>query len=540
MGSNFLPLNALIAVLAVSLPESCCGIVSSRISQHNCPYHQYHCRRGMTSVTFYKKILPRRYGEAKYLCDTKTDGGGWIVIIRRVNRDTLFNNRTWSQYKQGFGHVCSDYYIGNNFISNITNLGKYEMRVDMVYQSRHYFAYYRDFSISNEESNYTLHLDGYTGDAGDDLKYVNHIMFSTPDRDNDLQPEGSCSKEYNTGWWFKDCHAGLLTGDFTRGRRFGEGVVWPSLTGYYRNLGMVEMKIRRQKPPIKTENKHNKSDVSYIWLLCDIPQRAIISAQYVYTVRKKSMGRNFLPLNVLLAVLTVSLPEPCCGIVSSNVSKSKCPNHQFDCKRGIRSSTSYITIYPKRYGDQKYLCDTKTDGGGWIVIIRRINRDTLFNNKTWSQYKQGFGHVCSDYYIGNNFIYNMTNSGKYEMRVDMVYQSRHYFAHYTDFNISNEESNYTLHVDGYTGDAGNDLEYVNHMMFSTLDRDNDLLPQGSCSKTYNTAWWFKACHAGLLTGDFTRGNRFGEGVIWPNLTGFYSNVDMIEMKIRRQKPPIKT
>ncbi|KAH9509008.1 hypothetical protein Btru_048571 [Bulinus truncatus] len=230
--------------------------------------------------------------------------------------------------------------------------------------------------------------------------------------------------------------------------------------------------------------------------------------------------------------------EPCGGIVSSKISVKNCPIHQLDCKRGMWSSAPYVIIYPKRYDDPKYLCDTKTDGGGWIVIIRRVNRDTLFD-KTWSQYKHGFGHVCRDYYIGNNFISNITNSGKYEMRVDMVYQSREYFAHYTDFNISNEESNYILHLDGYTGDAGDDLKYVNNMMFSTPDRDNDLRPHNSCAQIFNTGWWFKACHGSLLTGDFSRAEIYARGVIWPSLTTHNKNLDFVEMKIRRQKPSMK-
>ncbi|XP_059175174.1 ficolin-2-like [Physella acuta] len=69
------------------------------------------------------------------LCDTKTDGGGWIVIQRRVKGDVSFI-RNWSDYKKGFGTLNGDYWLGNDWISNLTINGYSDLRFDMKYKGK--------------------------------------------------------------------------------------------------------------------------------------------------------------------------------------------------------------------------------------------------------------------------------------------------------------------------------------------------------------------------------------------------------------------
>ncbi|KAK0065208.1 BpsFReD13.1, partial [Biomphalaria pfeifferi] len=38
----------------------------------------------------------------KVMCDTKTDGGGWIIFQRRINGKVDFY-RNWQAYRDGFG-----------------------------------------------------------------------------------------------------------------------------------------------------------------------------------------------------------------------------------------------------------------------------------------------------------------------------------------------------------------------------------------------------------------------------------------------------
>ncbi|XP_062595944.1 fibrinogen-like protein 1 [Saccostrea cucullata] len=50
---------------------------------------------------------------------------------------------------------------------------------------------------------------------------------------------------------------------------------------------------------------------------------------------------------------------------------------------------SYVTVY----------CDMKTDEGGWTAIQKRISQSVGFN-RTWEEYKRGFGNVTDSYWIG--------------------------------------------------------------------------------------------------------------------------------------------
>ena len=47
------------------------------------------------------------------------------------------------------------------------------------------------------------------------------------------------------------------------------------------------------------------------------------------------------------------------------------------------------------------------------------------------------------------------------------------YASYPPFYIGGSTTDYTLHVSGYSGTAGDSLEYHNLMKFTTEDNDND-------------------------------------------------------------------
>ncbi|KAH9489630.1 hypothetical protein Btru_037335 [Bulinus truncatus] len=135
---------------------------------------------------------------------------------RRVYRDTYFN-RTWQEYKHGFGAVCDDYWLGNENIYLLTSTG-------VLYQQG--FSQYR------------LHLKNFTGNIYDNLNVHDGMKFSTPDRDNDLLPNHFCAapNAYNTGWWYKGCHLVNLNGHFHMAGTYGASVIWKSITTDYNTL----------------------------------------------------------------------------------------------------------------------------------------------------------------------------------------------------------------------------------------------------------------------------------------------------------------
>ncbi|RUS77533.1 hypothetical protein EGW08_014717 [Elysia chlorotica] len=196
------------------------------------------------------------------------------------------------------------------------------------------------------------------------------------------------------------------------------------------------------------------------------------------------------------------------------------------------SSAQYTVIYNSEIIglETPLLCDTVTDGGGWIVIQRRYTGKVDFY-RNWASYKAGFGSVDNEFWLGNDNIHTITSTGKYELRVDLKYKGQSKFANYGKFSIDGEEEKYKLHVGSYSGTAGDSLTRVhNGQKFSTFDQDNDTGPDFHCARERYGAWWYKNCLLSNLNGLW--GDRDVKGLRWYYTTGVDS-VEFSEMKIRR-------
>ncbi|KAH9490870.1 Ficolin-1 [Bulinus truncatus] len=168
------------------------------------------------------------------------------------------------------------------------------------------------------------------------------------------------------------------------------------------------------------------------------------------------------------------------------------------------------------------MCDTKTDGGGWIIFQRRINGNVSFY-RGWEEYKYGFGDFdVGEFYLGNEFIHQLTSKRHYEMRVDLRYNNKYYFASYSHFKILGEPEKYELQVSGYSGNATDNLisgHSHNNQKFSTFDIDNDNYIS-QCAQEYLGGWWYNKCHRSNLNGQW--GNKtYGVGMKCYDIGEFY-------------------
>ncbi|PIK46995.1 hypothetical protein BSL78_16133 [Apostichopus japonicus] len=164
------------------------------------------------------------------------------VFQRRVNGSVDFS-RTWISYREGFGELDHEFWLGNDKLYYLTNQGNYQLRVDFVSRDGDpFYANFDRFRINNESDNYRLSgLGNYSGNAGgagslnDRLNY----SFSTSDKNN-----GGCLDDYHCGWWFRECRRRCLNGDYHAARNVRSGISWYTPSGSYDNIKYTEMKIR--------------------------------------------------------------------------------------------------------------------------------------------------------------------------------------------------------------------------------------------------------------------------------------------------------
>ncbi|PIK40270.1 putative fibrinogen-like protein A-like [Apostichopus japonicus] len=80
-----------------------------------------------------------------------------LTVIQRREGGFVNFNRSWSQYEDGFGFLSSEFWIGNEKLSYLTNQEVYELRVDItLYNGSALYAIYRGFRITDGWSQYMI------------------------------------------------------------------------------------------------------------------------------------------------------------------------------------------------------------------------------------------------------------------------------------------------------------------------------------------------------------------------------------------------
>lgn len=202
-----------------------------------------HMLRGYTHSGLYTVTPDPSVGPVPVLCDMVVDGGGWTVLQRRLDGSVSFN-RSWAEYRDGFGRLEGEFWIGNQLLHLLTRDRSMELRVDLEdYDGLREHAQYQLFKVGSERLRFRLSVDGYSGTAGDAFRFNSHYdhnnrPFTTPDRDNDRYPSGNCGLYYSSGWWFDACLAVNLNGRYYKGHYKGvrDGIywgTWPNITSEF-------------------------------------------------------------------------------------------------------------------------------------------------------------------------------------------------------------------------------------------------------------------------------------------------------------------
>ncbi|XP_070614495.1 ficolin-2-like [Erythrolamprus reginae] len=219
----------------------------SRLS--SCPGAR-NCRellaKGMVLSGWYT-IYPKDCRPLKVLCDMHTDGGGWIVFQRRLDGSVDFF-RDWADYKKGFGSELTEFWLGNDNLHLLTSLERNELRVDLMdFENKRSFAKYKSFGVASELDQYRLSVGNFTGGAAGDSLMTRHnnMPFSTRDKQQDPK-NMNCAKRFKGAWWYNDCHASNLNGQYLGGphQSFADGINWKTWKGYHDSCKQAEMKFR--------------------------------------------------------------------------------------------------------------------------------------------------------------------------------------------------------------------------------------------------------------------------------------------------------
>ena len=176
------------------------------------------------------------------------------------------------------------------------------------------------------------------------------------------------------------------------------------------------------------------------------------------------------------------------------------------------------------------------DGGGWTVFQRRVDNSVDFNRK-WKDYKEGFGDLTGNFWLGLDKLHKLAAPGKRAMlRIDMKYLesgNQIYSIKYSVFVVESEANGYRLIVTGASGNGRDSLGSNNRQMFSTYDNDQDSHHATNCAGLYTGGWWYSNCGNSNLNGIYpSTSSKSAYYISWNGMSYGNGRITFSEMKLK--------
>uniref|UniRef100_A0A8C0G6N4 Angiopoietin like 4 n=1 Tax=Chelonoidis abingdonii TaxID=106734 RepID=A0A8C0G6N4_CHEAB len=193
------------------------------------------------------QIQPLGSQPFKVYCDMTA--GGWTVIQRRLDGSVDFD-QLWEAYRNGFGDLSSDFWLGLEKIYHIVQEGRYNLSIELQDWEGNSQLIQFLFSLGGENTAYTLSLLGpVSGELENALGDFRQLPFSTRDQDNDFKADTNCAKHLSGGWWFSTCGHANLNGKYFHSiprqrHERKQGIFWKTWKGRYYPLKSTTLKIR--------------------------------------------------------------------------------------------------------------------------------------------------------------------------------------------------------------------------------------------------------------------------------------------------------
>ncbi|XP_059685471.1 deleted in malignant brain tumors 1 protein-like [Gavia stellata] len=218
------------------------------------------------------------------------------------------------------------------------------------------------------------------------------------------------------------------------------------------------------------------------------------------------------------------------GLIKSP--SSPAPGWPKDCSEIPAGSPSGVyAIQPTGLHPIVVYCEMNVTDGGWTVIQRNRQSTEITWAESWSTYKYGFGNVHTEYWLGTEYIHQISKQKVYQVRFVIWDASNNMkFADYSLFSVEDESHGYRLRLGAYSGTAEDAMASVSpstmhdNMKFSAKDLDQDTY-SGNCASSYGGGWWYSACYSvrlnvkgGLTWGSLCNGNCQASAILIKPIT----------------------
>ena len=127
------------------------------------------------------------------------------MIQRRVDAEENFD-KSWREYRSGFGAFTQSFWLGLEKIKRITDSATHQLYVGIESPNcGRRWAMYESFRLSAEAGGFRLSIGDYNPSSTlcDSLSAHNGARFSTKGRE--AQGTVGCKADYSSGWWFNEC-----------------------------------------------------------------------------------------------------------------------------------------------------------------------------------------------------------------------------------------------------------------------------------------------------------------------------------------------
>ncbi|XP_068150648.1 angiopoietin-2-like [Drosophila tropicalis] len=227
---------------------------------------------------------------------------------------------------------------------------------------------------------------------------------------------------------------------------------------------IAEMKLRTRNQAIECNARQDnlKQEIQFLWkqsndseetnkIVLEISTRDLANLRLSFEKELKSkekLTNEIHELKSQVAFYQKNLEDAQNQIVAKN---SLIDSHSLklnqteislsDCKRilpktGCKDLSSGIhlidisTLEPIRS-----LCEGEIDGGGWIVVHRRLDDSENFK-RNWTDFRSGFGDLNGNFFIGLEKLHRITQTDVYELLIEIGFHDETFaYARYSHYTI---------------------------------------------------------------------------------------------------------